>query len=193
MLVYSTDGQRTLQGSVLTPELEAAARPAGIGGAGTSGRARSPSPPPTSRRCVDHRLRNAGSAPLRSSPRVGSPSPGEAVASEADVGNGFDVGDTIVVEPGGLELTVVGLAPDAQLNVRPDDVPTYDTYLAAVAPATLAAAPRSRTRSRSCRPRAPPGRTRRPINAGSDDLDALTRQEAADGRRVSPRCASRSR
>ena len=65
----------------------------------------------------------------------------QSPAKDAD--DGFDIGDTIVVEPGGLELTVVGLAPDAQLSVTPTLFVGYDTYLAAVA-ATPVAAIRSR-------------------------------------------------
>ena len=55
------------------------------------------------------------------------------MASDEDAGAGFDLGDTVVIEPGGAELTVVGLAADAQLNVGPTLFVTYDTYVEAVA------------------------------------------------------------
>ena len=81
----------------------------------------------------------------------------------------------------GLELTVVGLAPDAQLSVTPTLFVGYDTYLAAVAarnpgggdplPNALAVVPAEGTT---------PAEVVTAINAGSDDIDALTREQAAD-------------
>ena len=55
------------------------------------------------------------------------------MASAEDAGDGFDVGDVVTIEPAGAQLTVVGLAEDAQLNVGPTLFVTYDGYLAAVA------------------------------------------------------------
>ena len=89
---------------------------------------------------------------------------------------------------------MVGLAPDAQLSVTPTLFVGYDTYLAAVAarnpgggdplPNALAVVPAEGTT---------PAEVVTAINAGSDDLDALTREQAADRSPASPRCASRSR
>ena len=85
------------------------------------------------------------------------------------------------IEPGGAELTVVGLAADAQLNVGPTLFVTYDTYVDAVAarnpdageplPNALGVVPDASTSLEQLVPS---------INAQSDDLDALTRDQAAD-------------
>ena len=113
VLVYSTDGQRTLQSSVLTPELEAhgpvrrwrrrrrSDRPGYLQRDGRRGHHGG----------VDHRLRErSASVRPRTSARAGYPAgPGEAVASAEDVADGFDVGDVVTIEPAGEELTVVGL------------------------------------------------------------------------------------
>ena len=159
VLVYSVDGQRMLQGSVITPDLEQIVRATARHRRDRAHRAGHVHGHRRRRtgRCHDHRLRTRGRrlAAHLTAGRLAE-QPGEAVASEADADDGFDIGDTIVVEPGGLELTVVGLAPDAQLNVTPTLFVGYDTYLAAVAARNPdggdAAAERAR---RSCRPRAP--------------------------------------
>jgi len=53
---------------------------------------------------------------------------GEAVASDLDRNDGFDIGDRIRVEPGGPEITVVGLARDLRFSVAPTLFLSYDTY-----------------------------------------------------------------
>jgi putative ABC transport system permease protein len=85
------------------------------------------------------------------------------------------------IEPGGLEVTIVGLARDIQLNAGPTLFTSYDTYVAAVKsfnpdagdplPNVLAVAPAAGVS---------PGELVGDLNALSDDLDALTRSDAAD-------------
>ena len=104
---------------------------------------------------------------------------------------------TVAVEPGGDELTVVGLADDAQLNVGADAVRhRTTTYVAAVA------APQPRRRRRRCRTRSawrpPTGTTRTQlvdaINASQRrPRRAHPRPGRRRGARAWPRCASRSR
>lgn len=53
---------------------------------------------------------------------------GEAVASREDAAQGFDVGDTVTVVPGGTSLTVVGLTSGSRFSVQPTLVTTYETY-----------------------------------------------------------------
>jgi putative ABC transport system permease protein len=184
VLVYSTDGQRTLQASIITPDLEALARSAtGVGGVGRIGQG-------TFTVTADDDIAEASIVGYET---VGLGSPGdlsagrlpegasEAVASAEDAGSGFAVGDVVTIEPAGLELTVVGLAEDAQLNVGPTMFVTYDGYLAAVAarnpdagtplPNALGVAPTDGTT---------PAEVVASINATSEDLDALTRSRAAD-------------
>ena len=98
VLVYAVDGQRVIQGSVITPDQEALVRPPTASArSAASGRARSPGQP-SGRRDVrhdDHRLRarrrrRRASARRPPSSRADSRRPtGEAVASDADVENGY--------------------------------------------------------------------------------------------------------
>jgi putative ABC transport system permease protein len=184
VLVYSVDGQRLLQGSVITPDLEQIVRTtpgiAEIGHIGQGTFTVTADGEPADATIIGYEREGVGSPRYLTAGRIAEQS-GEAVASEADADDGFDIGDTIVVEPGGLELTVVGLAPDAQLSVTPTLFVGYDTYLAAVAarnpgggdplPNALAVVPAEGTT---------PAEMTTAINAGSDDLDALTREQAAD-------------
>jgi putative ABC transport system permease protein len=184
VLVYSVDGQRVLQGSVITPDLEQLVRAtpdiADIGYIGQGTFTVTAADEQADAAIIGYEREGVGSPRDLVAGRLAE-QPGEAVASEADADDGFDVGDTIMVEPGGLELTVVGLAPDAQLSVTPTLFVGYDTYLAAVAarnpgggnplPNALAVVPAESTT---------PAELAAAINAGSDDLDALTRQQAAD-------------
>ena len=184
VLVYSVDGQRVLQGSVITPDLEQIVRAtpgiAEIGHIGQGTFTVTADGEPADATIIGYQGEGVGSPRFLTAGRIAE-QPGEAVASEADADDGFDIGDAIVVEPGGLELTVVGLAPDAQLSVTPTLFVGYDTYLAAVAarnpgggdplPNALAVVPAEGTT---------PAEMATAINAGSDDLDALTREQAAD-------------
>lgn len=60
--------------------------------------------------------------------------PFEAVASAADAGDGFGVGDvvTVVGEGGDVEVTVVGLAEESRWSVSPTLFVSLDTYETAV-------------------------------------------------------------
>ena len=184
VLVYSTDGQRTLQASVLTPELEELARSAdGVGEAGLIAQGTftvTAADEVVEASIIGYETEGLGSPDDLTDGRLPSTA-GEAVASDEDAGAGFDLGDTVVIEPGGAELTVVGLAADAQLNVGPTLFVTYDTYVDAVAarnpdageplPNALGVVPDAGTSLEQLVPS---------INAESDDLDALTRDQAAD-------------
>ena len=184
VLVYSVDGQRVLQGSVITPDLEQIVRAtpgiADIGYVGQGTFTVTADGEPADATIIGYEREGLGSPRFLTAGRLAE-QPEEAVASEADADDGFDIGDTIVVEPGGLELTVVGLAPDAQLSVTSTLFVDYDTYLDAVAARNpgggqplanaLAVVPVEGTT---------PAEITTAINAGSDDLDALTRDQAAD-------------
>lgn len=184
VLVYSVDGQRVLQGSVITPELDRIVRAtAGIAEVGTIGQGTftvTAAGAQADASIIGYEREGTGSPRSLSAGRLPR-QPGEAVASEADAADGFDVGATVVVEPGGLPITVVGLAPDAQLSVGPTLFVGYDTYVAAVGarnpgagtplPNALGLVPVEGTT---------PAELVAAVNAGSEDLDALTRDQAAD-------------
>ena len=198
VLVYSTEGRRILQASVITPDLEDQVRaqiddadiariaqgtftvtPSGFGSESGSGSGEA-APAPVETSIIGYERDDLGGPTDLVKGRKATAAH-EAVASDADAADGFDVGDTVRVEPGGLRLTVVGLAPNAQLNVSPTLFVGYDTYLDAVAarnpdagtplPNALAARPTG--------DESPAALTVR-INALSTDLDALTRTQAAD-------------
>lgn len=185
VLVYSVDGRRNLQGSVITPELEQTIR--SVAGVGAAGKIAQRSLPAT-----------AGGSLTQvamigyETPELGAPTelveggladaPGEVVASDVDRADGFDIGDTVVIEPGGQQLTVVGLAANAQLLAAPTLYGSYDTYALALRafnpdvtgdplPSVIGVAPAAGVT---------PDQLVQQVNAASDDADALTRADAAD-------------
>lgn len=53
---------------------------------------------------------------------------GEAVASASAAPDGFAVGDRVVVEPGGMELEIVGSARNSSFSVTPTLFASYATF-----------------------------------------------------------------
>jgi putative ABC transport system permease protein len=183
VLVYAVDGQRTLQGSVVTPPLEAAVR--GVDGVAEAGRIGQGT------FTVEDRDGERSDAALIGFERasLGGPdalaegrmprSRGEAVGSSGD----FAIGDVVRLarDAGGTPLRVVGLADDAQIQVTPTLFVAWDDYVAA----TRAANPDARDVPPSAigvRPAGGVGEQElvRRINAASPEADALTRAQAAD-------------
>lgn len=184
VLVYSVDGQRVIQGSIITPDMEQLV--AGADGVGEVGRIAQGTFTVTA-----NADRYDASLWGYEDEALGAPSAllegrypsaeGEAVGSDADARNGFGIGDTVVVEPGGLEITVVGLAEDVQLSASPTLFITYDTYVEAVRtvnpdaaeplPNVLGVVPIEGVGADALVGS---------INAESEQLDALTRDDAAD-------------
>ena len=185
VLVYSTDGQRTIQASVITPDLDELVRT-------TEGVDRAA---PLYQGTFT--VRDGAGATTDASvigvedPSLGGPreiatgrfptAAGEALTSTVDAAAGFGVGDVVRVEPGGYELTIVGASEDVQLNAGPTLFVTADSYRQAVAARNpdagdpianvLAVAPVAGTSDQQVADA---------INARSDDLDALPREAAAD-------------
>ncbi len=107
---------------------------------------------------------------------------GEAVASEKDRADGFDIGDVVQVQPDGVKITVVGIARDINYSVSPVlfvDFPTFEaakrtrnpeatTILASVIAVKVT-------------PGSSPDKVASAINAQVDGVEALTRQQAVDG------------
>jgi putative ABC transport system permease protein len=184
VLVYNVDGQRVLQGSSIDPELEQLVSDTnGIEAIGRIGQTTV--------------IVDAGEEPVEATvigfedAELGAPrtvaegrlpeQPGEAIGSTVDADAGFGIGDEVRVLPGGLPLTIVGLADDVQLNVGPTLFVLYDTYLSVVAasnpdagsplPNALAVVPADGIA---------PEQLVADINAGSELLDAQTREQAAE-------------
>jgi putative ABC transport system permease protein len=190
VLAYSVDGQRTVQGSIITPDLDALVRAApGVGEVGPIGQGTFTGQPNSGEGdTYDTSLFGYELGP--DGDGLGAPTTliegrlptadFEGVASDADVELGYGVGDVITLLPGDLEITIVGVAEDVQLNVSPTIFTSYDTYVAAAQsrnpdagtplPNVLAVSPADGTT---------PDELVASINEQSLELDALTREDAA--------------
>jgi putative ABC transport system permease protein len=182
VLVYSVDGLRNLQGSVITPGLhEAIQSVPGVGHTGrigqgtfsvTAGRKL------TSTAIIGYDDEHLGAPTTLVSgrlPRVG----GEAVALASAARNGFALGDTVTVQPGGLALKIVGQAAQIGFQASPTVFTTYPTFEQAV----RAANPDARTPLPAAIAVSPaPGVTDAELVARIHDAvpgaDALTRSQA---------------
>lgn len=187
VLVYSVDGRRTVQASIITPTLEAEARRtpgvaavARIGQGTFSVTVRS-----------GGRDQLADAAVIGIDGTVGVPrdlvagrrprADGEVVASDADRDDGFGIGATVKVEPGGYTMRVVGLARDTQLFAQPSLSGSWATYTAAVqARNPDAATPLPNVLAIDPAPGVSPAALARSVNDRSAELDALTTSDAAD-------------
>ena len=181
VLVYAVDGQRTLQGSVITPELEGRiARVAGVAATGRIGQG-------TFTVVVGGGERSDAALIGYTDAALGGPEglaggrmprgPGEAVGSAED----YAPGDVVRVTGDGPALRVVGVAEGARIQVTPTLFVRWDDYAAA----SRAANPDARTVLPSAigvRPEdgVTPGEVAARINAASDEADALTRADAAE-------------
>ena len=186
VLVYSVDGQRTLQGSVIAPPLEQAVRTTpGVGATARVGQG-------TFTVRVNGGPEKDAAIVGSSDPTLGTPTTltagrrpraaGEAVGSAVD----YSVGDrvTVLASTKGaapVTITVVGLARDIQLNVTPTlftDLATYEASVRAANPDATAVLPNA------IGVRPAPGVDAKQlaarIDAASPEADALLRQQAAD-------------
>jgi putative ABC transport system permease protein len=185
VLVYAVDGQRVIQGSVITPDLEQAVRGAdGVGGVGRIGQGTftvtAGDGELTDTTVIGYDDRSLGAPTALAAGRYPEAAH-EAVASDADAGAGFAIGDVVRIEPGGLEIAVVGLATDIQLNAGPTMFTTYDTYVDAVGSANPdAGQPLPNVLALTPADGVTDEQLVAGVNALSDDLDALTRTDAAD-------------
>ena len=193
VLVYSVDGQRVIQGSVITPPMEEQVRNApGAGDVGRIGQGTFTGLPSGNddadtfdTTIIGYELGVDGSG-------IGAPTDvvegrlavtdDEAVVSDADVALGYDIGDTVTLLPGGKTIEIVGVAANAQLNVSPTLFTSYDTYLQAVASVNPdAGTPLPNVLGVIPADGFTPEQTVTSINDQSLDLDALTRADAAAG------------
>jgi len=184
VLVYSVDGQRTLQGSVIPPDLERGIGEVdGVAEAGRLGQGTFTvnvgDDADSDAALIGFERQDLGGPDGLSAGRLPE-ADGEAVGSDTD----FSVGDTVrVVGAGGgdgPELTVVGLAEDAQIQVSPTLFVRWPDYEAA----TSAANPDAGTVLPNAIGVRPEGGVSADqlvsrINDASEDADALTRSAAA--------------
>ena len=191
VLVYSVDGQRVLQGSAITPQMEEQVRAApGVGDVGRIGQGTFTGLPSGNdagetfdTTIIGYELGPDGTG-------IGAPTDvtdgrlptadDEAVVSDADVRLGYDIGDTVTLLPGGKTIEIVGIAANAQLNVAPTLFASYATYLDAVASVNPdAGTPLANVLGVITADGFTPQQTVTSINEQSLDLDALTREDAA--------------
>ncbi len=185
VLVYGEQARRNLEGSVVTPQQATAiAAVPGVGATGPLGQG-------TFTVTADGELKDAvifgyelgglGAPTTMSDGRLPE-GPGEAVASSRSSGEGFGLGDVVRVEPGGGEITIVGLANDINYSVTPTLFTSFDTYADArrarnpdardIFPSALLVAPADGTS---------PSEVTAAINDQVPEVEALTRQQAVDG------------
>lgn len=182
VLVYSVDGQRTLQGSVITPSLQRTIQnTSGVGESGRIGQstftARVNGAAKTSVALFGYEKASVGGPDRLTAGRMPA-APGEAVGSAGD----FALGDTVRLAgaPAAPVLRVVGLAANAEIQVLPTLFVSWRDYGAWVrganpdAGVVLASAIGVRPSAGTT----PQALTRR-INRASLELDALTRVDAA--------------
>lgn len=194
VLVYSVDGQRVIQGSIITPDLEAEVRGAdGLGEVGRLGQGtftaavasgdRDTAPSDTiDATVIGYELGADGEGLGAPSELASGRYPAGDLEAVASTGGEveFVIGDRVVLRPGGFEIEIVGLADDVQLNVAPTLFTSYSTWSDAVQsvnpdageplPNIMVAAPAAGVSA---------DELVTSINDRSLDLDALTRADAA--------------
>ena len=187
VLVFSTDGQKTLQGSVIPPPLEQAIRAVdGVEAAGQIGQGTFTVQVEGDDATSDAALIGARDPSLGGVGRIDqgrqAEAPGEAVGSSAD----FSVGDRVSIVPVGVpggegpELVVVGVVEEGQLQVTPTLFTSWADYETAaraanpeaedILPNVIGLRPAEGTTAEQLI---------EAVNAASEDADALTREQAA--------------
>ena len=145
VLVYNVDSQRVIQGSVITPDQEALVLDTpGVAEVGRIGQGTFtglpivdgvPSDDTFDTTVIGYEAGPDGTGPGAPTTVVKGRLPTsdfEAVVSDANIDSGFDIGATVRLLPGNVDITIVGLAEQAQLNATPTLFTTYATHVTAV-------------------------------------------------------------
>lgn len=185
VVVYSVDGRRNLQGSVITPEVEEQIRAIeGIGDAGRLGQATVTVATSTedgeSVAVIGYDTEGLGSPTTLVEGRLPR-GDAEVVALASAADRGFDVGERVTVEPGGYELEVVGLADEVGLQASTTlwaDYATYERSVAAANPDARSVPPSAITLEPADGVTAAQLVER--VNDAVPEAEALTRADAAD-------------
>jgi putative ABC transport system permease protein len=183
VIAFSVEGQRTLEASLIPPDLEESIL--AVDGVGEHGQIGQNTFTVTVGHADPEDAAIIGTTSSLGWPRELSAgrapeAPFEAIGSAAD----FAVGDTVTLASARADvqpLTIVGLAEDVQLSVSPTLFTDFDTYATAVEavnpdaeaiyPSALALVPTAETSAAELAER---------INATVQDADAVTRSVAAD-------------
>jgi len=185
VLVYNGQARKNLEGSIILPaQQQAIAAVEGVADAAPLGEA-------TFTVTADGELRDTvifgyelgrpGAPTTLVEGRLPS-ADGEAVASEKDRAEGYDIGEVVQVQPDGVEITVVGIARDINFSVAPVLFVNFTTYESAkftrnpdaeqILPSVIAI---------DVAEGFSPEAVAEQINATVDGVQALTRQQAVDG------------
>jgi putative ABC transport system permease protein len=183
VLVYGEQARTNLQASIVSPQtVDEVAGVAGVAAAGPLGVGTftvvADGEEPTDATVLGYALGRPGPPRVLSSGRLPD-GPGEAVVAEGDEA-GFHLGAEVEVAPG-VVVEVVGVAPDASLNVATTLYVDYSVYQAArlaqnpdatsVPPSAVAVA---------VDPGADPVQVANAINRAVEGVEALEREAAAD-------------
>ena len=132
VLVYNADARRSVDGSRVTPDqMAAVSNVDGVAASGPIGEGSFTVKLETGETkdttVFGYELNGPGFPTTVSSGRLPQ-TDGEAVASAADASAGYAIGQRLTVVPGGMPVTVVGLADDTQFNVQPTLFVSWTTY-----------------------------------------------------------------
>lgn len=137
VLVYSVASKRNLQASRLDPSVLAAVHAvpgvAAVGPIGQTTLSANVGQGLSDLSLFGYRPGQPGGPARIVSGRA--PGPGEALVDRSDEPNGFRIGTTIVLEPTGRMLKIVGYTEGSRFNAAPTAYTTIDTYRAIVAAA----------------------------------------------------------
>ncbi|MGY6500581.1 MAG: FtsX-like permease family protein [Acidimicrobiales bacterium] len=169
VIVYNDEARRNLAGSIITPDqLEAVSQVDGVAEAGPLGQGTftvTAGGEETDADIWGYQLGGPGEPTTLVEGRLPD-GPGEAVGSDIDAGEGFDIGDEVTVAGGEVTITVVGLASDVRFSVTPVLFVAYETW----EDATLAINPDA--------PSVPPSAV---LVIPADDVDAVALADRITG------------
>jgi putative ABC transport system permease protein len=185
VLVYNAQARKNLEGSIILPDQQAqVAEVPGVADAAPLGQSTFTVTAGGEDRdtvIFGYELGRPGAPTTLVEGRLPETS-GEAVASEKDRADGYDIGDVVQVQPDGATITVVGVARDINYSVAPVLFVDFATFEAAkrtrnpdattVLPSVIAV---------QVEPGLTPSEVAASINQQVDGVEALTRQEAVDG------------
>jgi putative ABC transport system permease protein len=183
VLVYSTDGRRSLQSSSLTPEQEAQVRAVpGVAAAGRIGQSTvsvRAAGAIKAAAIIGYERRDLGAPEDLVAGRYPT-ADGEGIANETDASLGFGLGDVVQVAPGGYRIRIVGQSSDTNIQASPTVFVRYPSWEQVV----LTANPDARTPLPNALGLAPesgvsPDELVARVDATSPDVEALTRADAA--------------
>jgi putative ABC transport system permease protein len=183
VLVYSTDGRRSLQSSSLTPQQQVEVRNIqGVGAAGRIGQSTVSVRADgviTAAAVIGYERRALGAPEDLVAGRYPTAA-GEGIANETDASLGFGLGDVVRVAPGGYRIRIVGQSRDTNIQATPTVFVRYPSWEQVVRTANPdARTPLPNALGLAPEPGVSPDQLVARVNRTSPELEALTRADAA--------------